>query len=114
MTEQENKLKDLAWEKMKELGIGFQKSIANPMNTVEVNNMNEKAKEGLKKLLIINRMKDVINDINTKKISITTAVKAHSEYEKWVHIQMLVELTNDEELKDWVALKKEQARYKNV
>ncbi|MBR4486811.1 hypothetical protein IKS57_05765 [bacterium] len=67
---------------MKELGIGFQKSIANPMNTVEVNNMNEKAKEGLKKLLIINRMKDVINDINTKKISITTAVKAHSEYEK--------------------------------
>ena len=113
MTE-ENKIKDLAYNEMLRLGKEFQKAINNPMNELELSKMNDRAKDGIKKLLTVNRLKTVIDDINNKKISSTTAVQANSEYEKWIHLQMLAELTADEALKEWVANKKEQARYKNV
>ena len=112
--EQESKMKDLAYAEMIRLGKEYQKAIANPISELELSNMNDRAKDGIKKLLTVNRLKAVLDDINSKKISSTTAVRAHSEYEKWIHLQMLAELTADEELKEWVANKKEQARYKNV
>ena len=111
MTEAE--LKEQIYKQTIENGKNLQKAMNTPIDKWTIENMNEQAIEGLKKVAKVNRLIKIIDDINKKTITYTTAVRPNTKYEKWCYIEALVGLTDNVDLKEFVEQQKEKVRLKN-
>lgn len=111
MTEQE--LKEQVYQQTIKNGKALQEALNTPIEKWQIDGMNEKAKEGLKKIARTNHLIKIIDDINNKAITFTTAVRPNTKYEKWCYLEALAGLTSNQDLKDFVAQEKERTRLRH-
>lgn len=111
MTEAE--LKEQVYQETIKNGKRLQEAMNTPIDKWTIDNMNQQAIDGIKKVAKINRLIKIIEAIDNKTITYTTAVKPNTKYEKWCYIEALAGLTNNSDLKDFVEQEKERARLKH-
>lgn len=111
MTEAE--LKEQVFQQTLKNGKALQKAMATPIEKWQIDGMNEQAIQGLNKIAKANHLIKIIDDINNKTITNTTAVRPNTKYEKWCYLEALASVTNNQDLKDFVEQEKERVRLKH-
>lgn len=104
-----NKLKDEAFKQMLNCGKELQKQIDKETNLEELNEMNSALQKGIEQNLITYKLRNLLLEINKNDIDAKTAIKSNSDYKYWYYIEQLVNLTENEELKVFVKMKKKEA-----
>lgn len=111
MTEAE--LKEQVYKQVINNGKELQKAMNTPIDKWTIQNMNQQAIDGINKVAKMNKLIKIIDSINNKTITFTTAVRPNTKYEKWCYLELLTSLTNNQDLKDFVEQEKERTRLKN-
>lgn len=104
-----NKLKDEAFKQMLNCGKELEKQINKNTDLKELEEMNSALQKGIQQNLITYKLRNLLLEINKNDIDTKTAIKSNSEYKYWYYIEQLANLTENEELKVFVKMKKKEA-----
>lgn len=104
-----NKLKDQAFKQMLDCGKELEKQINKTTDLKELEEMNSALQKGIEQNLITYKLRNLLLEINKNDIDTKTAIKSNSDYKYWYYIEQLTNLTENEELKAFVRMKKKEA-----
>lgn len=102
-------LKEEAFKQMLNCGKELQKQIDKETNLEELKEMNTALQKGIEQNLITYKLRNLLLEINKNDIDTKTAIKTNSDYKYWYYIEQLTNLTENEELKAFVRMKKKEA-----
>lgn len=102
-------LKEAAFKQMLDCGKELQKQIDKETNLEELNEMNSALQKGIEQNLTTYKLRNLLLEINKNDIDTRTAIKTNSDYKYWYYIEQLTNLTENEELKAFVRMKKKEA-----
>lgn len=107
INKQEKQLKELTFQKAKEIGKTFQELATSDIKLNEVNEMDEKIQEGIKQNLIVDRLRKLINKINTDKLD-DVPIPENSPYKYAYYLYLLAQTTNNINLIEYAKKLKEK------
>lgn len=109
----EQKLKDLTFEKAKEVGQTLEKLMHEDIDLNSVQNMNKALDEGIKINLEIQSLRQLIGKINTDKLP-DVPIPENSDYKYAYYLWLLAHATHNENLHKFAdRLKQEVLRHEN-
>lgn len=103
----ESELKDLTFQKAKEIGKTFQELATCDIKTDEVDVMNAKLQEGIKQNLIVDKLRKLIAKINTDKLD-DVPVPENSSYKYAYYLYLLACTTSNQTLINYAKHLKER------
>lgn len=109
----EDKLKDLTYEHAKMIGQKWQELATNPINKSEIDKMDESIQKGIELNLLVNKMRQVIQKIDTDELK-DVPIPEDSEYKYAYYLYLLASLTHNVKLIKYAeTLKKEILKHEN-
>lgn len=102
-------LKDEAFKQMLNCGKELEKQINKNSSLEDLEEMNSALQKGIEQNLITYKLRNLLLEINKNDIDQKTAIKTNSDYKYWYYIEQLTNLTENEELKAFVRMKKKEA-----
>lgn len=109
----EDKLKDLTYEQAKIIGKKWQELATTPINKSEIDKMDESVQKGIELNLLVNRMRQLIQKIDTDELK-DIPVPENSEYKYAYYLYLLASLTHNIKLIKYTEnLKKEVLQREN-
>ena len=109
----EDKLKDLTYQHAKMIGQKWQELATTPINQSEVDKMDETVQKGIELNLLVNKMRQLIQKIDTDELK-DIPVPENSEYKYAYYLYLLASLTHNVKLINYAQnLKKEVLKREN-
>lgn len=102
-------LKEEAFKQMLNCGKELEKQINKNSSLEDLEEMNSALQKGIEQNLITYKLRNLLLEINKNDIDQKTAIKTNSDYKYWYYIEQLTSLTENEELKAFVRMKKKEA-----
>ena len=103
----EEKLKELTYQHAKEIGTKFQELANSEISTKEVDNMNNVMEKAIQMNLEIDKLRQLINKINTDKVD-DIPVPENSEYKYAYYLYLLANATKNIRLINYAKQLKER------
>lgn len=109
----EDKLKDLTYEQAKIIGKKWQELATTPIETNEIDEMDEQIKKGIQLNLLVNKMRQVIQKIDKDELN-DVPIPENSDYKYAYYLFLLANLTHNAKLISFADnLKKEILKHEN-
>lgn len=102
-------LKEEAFKQMLNCGKELEKQINKNSSLQDLEEMNSALQKGIEQNLITYKLRNLLLEINKNDIDQKTAIQTNSDYKYWYYIEQLTNLTENEELKAFVRMKKKEA-----
>ena len=107
INKQEDKLKELTYQHAKEIGTKFQELANSEISTKEVDNMNKAMEKAIQMNLEIDKLRQLINKINTDKLD-DVPIPENSEYKYAYYLYLLACTTKNIRLINYAKQLKER------
>ena len=109
----EERLKELTFQQAKMIGEKWQELATTPINKSEIDSMDESIQKGIELNLLVNKMRQVIQKIDTNELK-DVPVPETSEYKYAYYLYLLANLTHNVKLIKYAEnLKKEVLKHEN-